>query len=163
MLGDLGGHSPRFGLVLSLFLVVTMIATGSVSVWRELHLSQRMFSPEDLSLAQYVKNQTSTNDIFLTSDKHNNPVPCLAGRRIVMGYRGWLWTHGIDYHSREHDVIEMHEGSTQALRLLRGYRVNYVLIESEKIVALRESPEFFVKRFPVVFRSPNYTLVKVAE
>jgi hypothetical protein len=163
MLGELRHRFSRFGLVLSLFLMATMIATGSASVWRELHLSQRMFSLEDLSLAQYVNDQTSTNDIFLTSDKHNNPVPCLAGRRIVMGYRGWLWTHGVDYRSREHDVIEMYEGSTQALELLREYRVNYVLIEKDKIVDFHEFPEFFINHFSVVFRSPNYTLVKVSE
>ena len=163
MLGELGRQLPRFGHALSLFLIATMIATGCIALWRELHLSWQMFSLEDVALAQYVKDQTTTDAIFLTSDKHNNPVPCLAGRRIVMGYRGWLWTHGIDYRSREHDVIEMFKGSTQALDLLREYRVNYVLVERDKREDFHENPEFFVNHFAVVFRSPNYTLVKISE
>lgn len=150
------------GLLLSLILAATMIATGSVVVWRELHLSSRMFSSEDIELAQFVKDHTSTDGIFLTSDRHNNPVVCLAGRRIVMGYRGWLWTHGLDYRVREHDVIEMFRGSKQAIDLLGQYRVDYVLIEQDKIKEFHEDPEFFKDRFPVVYRSPNFTLLRIS-
>jgi uncharacterized membrane protein len=122
-----------------------------------------MFSSEDLALTQYVKSQTEADAVFLTSDKHNNPIPCLAGRRIVMGYRGWLWTHGIDYHPREHDVLEMFQGSSQALDLLRRYRIRYVLVERDQRENFHERPEFFSSRFPIVFRSPTYILVKVPE
>jgi hypothetical protein len=154
--------SRPLGFLLSFILVVTMIATGSVSVWRELHLSIRMFSSEDIALAQYVKDHTSTDAIFLTSDKHNNPIACLAGRRIVMGYRGWLWTHGLDYRVREHDVIEMFRGSEQAIHLLGQYGVGYVLIEEGQIQEFHEDPEFFTSHFPVVYRTPNYTLLTIS-
>jgi hypothetical protein len=155
-------RSRLLGLLLSLILVATMTATGSVAVWRELHLSWRMFSSEDIALAQFVKDHTSEDAIFLTSDKHNNPVSCLAGRRIVMGYRGWLWTHGLDYRVREHDVIEIFRGSKQAINLLGQYRVDYVLIEQDKIKEFREDPEFFQSHFPVVYRSPNFTVLQIS-
>jgi hypothetical protein len=155
-------RSHLLGLLLSLILVATMTATGSVAVWRELHLSWRMFSSEDIALAQFVKDHTSEDAIFLTSDKHNNPVSCLAGRRIVMGYRGWLWTHGLDYRVREHDVIEIFRGSKQAINLLGQYRVDYVLIEQDKIKEFREDPEFFQSHFPVVYRSPNFTVLQIS-
>ena len=153
-------RSHLLGLLLSLILVATMTATGSVAVWRELHLSWRMFSSEDIALAQFVKDHTSADALFLTSDKHNNPVSCLAGRRIVMGYRGWLWTHGLDYRVREHDVIEIFRGSKQAINLLGQYRVDYVLIEQDKIKEFREDPEFFQSHFPVVYRSPHFTVLQ---
>jgi uncharacterized membrane protein len=121
-----------------------------------------MFSSEDIALAQFVKDHTTEDAIFLTSDKHNNPVSCLAGRRIVMGYRGWLWTHGLDYRVREHDVIEIFRGSEQAINLLGQYRVDYVLIEQDKIKEFREDPEFFTSHFPVVYRSPNFTVLQIS-
>jgi hypothetical protein len=155
-------RSRPLGLLLSLILIATMIATGSVAVWREVHLSWRMFSAEDIALAQFVKDHVSADAIFLTSDKHNDPISCLAGRRIVMGYRGWLWTHGLDYHAREHDVIDMFRGSDQAIDLLGQYRVDYVLIEQDKIEEFHEDPEFFKDRFPVVYRSPNFTLLRIS-
>jgi len=162
MLDVLSRKAPPLGLTLSLITVATMIATGTVSVWRESHLSWRMFTLEDIALAQFVKDHTSADAIFLTSDKHNSPVSCLAGRRIVMGYRGWLWTHGLDYHAREQDVIEMFRGSEQAIKLLGQYRVDYVLIEQDKIKEFREDPEFFTSHFPVAYRSPDFIVVKIS-
>jgi hypothetical protein len=162
MLDEFDHRSFPFGLTLSLILIATMIATGTLSVWRELHLSWQMFSSEDITLAQFVKDHTSRDAIFLTSDKHNNPVPCLAGRRILMGYRGWLWTHGIDYRHREHDVVEMFQGSEHAVDLLQQNHVDYVLIERSKISEFHENPEFFTSHFLVVYRSPNFTVLRVS-
>ena len=80
----------------------------------------------------------------------------------MMGYRGWLWTHGLDYRVREHDVIEIFRGSKQAINLLGQYRVDYVLIEQDKIKEFREDPEFFQSHFPVVYRSPNFTVLQIS-
>jgi hypothetical protein len=90
-------QESRLGPVLAVILAGTLVITGITSVYRELHVSSLMFPSEDLALADFVKDHTSKDAVFLTSDKHNNPIACLAGRRILMGYRGWLWTHGIDY------------------------------------------------------------------
>jgi hypothetical protein len=155
-------RSHVFGPLLWSILFATMIATGAVAVWRELHLSSRMFSSEDMALTMFVKDHTSPDAIFLTSDKHNNPVPCLAGRRIVMGYRGWLWSHGLDFRAREHDVIEMFRGSEQAINLLGRYGVDYVVIEQDKIMEFHENPEFFTSRFPVVYQSPSYIILRIS-
>jgi len=150
------------GLLLSLILVASMTATGSAAVWREVRLSWQMFSSEDIALAKFVKDHTSADAIFLTSDKPNNPVSCLTGRRIVMGYRGWLWSHGLDYRVREHDVSEMFRGSEQAIDLLAQYGVDYVLIEKDQIKKFREAPEFFESQFPVVYRSANFTVLQIS-
>jgi hypothetical protein len=151
------------GLLLSLVVIASMIATGSVAVWREVHLSWQMFSSEGIALAEFAKYHTSADAIFLTSDRHNSPVPCLAGRRIVMGYRGWLWTHGLKYGGREHDVFEMFRGSDYGIDLLRQYRVDYVLIEQDKVKDFHENPEFFKSHFRVVYRSPNFTVVQISK
>ena len=121
-----------------------------------------MFSSEDVSLAQFVREHTSKDAIFLTSDKHNNPIPCLAGRRIIMGYRGWLWTHGIDYRTRERDVFEMYQGSDRASALLNQYGVDYVLLERDKARDFHENPGFFLRRFPMAYSSQNFMLLKIS-
>ena len=100
----------RLGTGVALVLLTGLTATGIFSVYREVHLSWRLFSADDMALAEFVKSHTSSAALFLTSDKHNNPISCLAGRRIVMGYRGWLWTHGVDYRPRERDVLAMFSG-----------------------------------------------------
>ena len=153
---------PQGGLAFSLVLTAALVGTGTASVYRELHLSWLMFSSEDVGLAQFVKEHTSKDTIFLTSDKHNNPIPCLAGRRIIMGYRGWLWTHGIDYRTRERDVFEMYQGSDRASALLNQYGVDYVLIERDKARDFHENPRFFLRRFPMVYSSQNFIVLKTS-
>jgi uncharacterized membrane protein len=149
--------------MLALALTATLVATGAVSVYRELHVSWLMFSAEDIALARFAQDHTSKEAVFLTSDKHNDAISCLAGRRILMGYRGWLWTHGIDYHARERDIFEIYEGSGAATDLMQRYGVSYVLIEADKRRDFHENVGAFLARFPVVFQSPNYMLFKVSQ
>jgi len=36
---------------------------------------------------------TSPTALFVVADEHNSPIPTLAGRRVLIGYAGWLWTY----------------------------------------------------------------------
>jgi hypothetical protein len=162
LLADLWRES-RAGPLLASTLAGTLLLTGMMSVYRELHVSWLMFSSEDVALAEFVKNHTSKDAIFLTSDKHNQPIACLAGRRIIMGYRGWLWTHGIDYEARQRDVFDIYRGAKNALELMRQHRVQYVLIEQDKIRDFHENSQFFAARFPALYQSQNYTIFKISD
>jgi len=155
-------HSWR-GASVALLLVVLMTATGAASIYRELHLSWLMFSREDLELADFVRGSTRKDALFLTSDKHNNPVACLGGRRILMGYRGWLWSHGVDYRAREQDVMTIYSGSERARDLLTRYGIDYVLIEQDKMADFHENVGFFAAHFRPVYRSAHYLLFEVAK
>jgi hypothetical protein len=160
LLADLWRES-RLGPLLAAILFGTLVITGGASVYREFQMSALMFSWEDMALARFVRDQTSKDAIFLTSDRHNSPVACLGGRRILMGYRGWLWTHGIDFHAREQDILEMYRGSDRAPELLRRYQIGYVLIEADKLIPLHENVTFFMRRFPSVYSSPNYIVFQI--
>jgi uncharacterized membrane protein len=143
-------------------LFAVMTGTGAAaSVYRELRLSWLMFSREDLELADFVRAHTRKDALFLTSDKHNNPVACLSGRRILMGYRGWLWSHGIDYHPREQDIMAIYSGSETAHDLLIRYGIDYVLIEQDKVADFHENVGFFAAHFQPVYGSAHYILFDV--
>jgi hypothetical protein len=156
-------RESRQGSLLAVILAGSLMITGAVSVYWEMRVSWRMFSSEDLAIAGFVRDHTSKDAIFLTSDKHNNPIVCLAGRRVVMGYRGWLWTHGIDYQEREHNIFDIYRGSENAPSLMRRYDIHYVLIEHDKIKDYYENPPFFAAHFAAVYSSPNYIVFKVPE
>ncbi len=142
------------------FILLTMTITGGLSVYRESYVSWQMFSKEDVRLSEFVKTNTNKNDVFLTSDRHNNPIPCLTGRQILMGYRGWLWTYGINYSQREQDVSAMYAGGDYSRSLLKHYKVKYVLIEtSQSNQYINE--EFFSKNYKKVFKSQNFNLYKI--
>jgi hypothetical protein len=151
----------RIGILISVLLTMTLVATGCLSVYRELRLHWLMFSTEDLQLAKYVREQTPKDAIFLTSDRHNHPIPCLAGRRIVMGYRGWLWTYGIDYRNRERDVLNMYRGASNMNDLLARYNISYVLLERNRATEFPQNELVWRSKFPVVYGSPTFALLKV--
>ncbi len=39
---------------------------------------------------------------------------CLAGRTVLVGYPGWLDSHGMPYHERNHDVMALLRGEATA-------------------------------------------------
>ncbi len=54
------------------------------------------YGQEELKAADWIKNNTQPNDIFLTSASPTQFVPMLSGRPIYLGFTGWLWTQGGD-------------------------------------------------------------------
>lgn len=147
----------KSGALITLILIPTM-AVGGLSVLRESYSSWRLFDQEDLALAEFVKKQTSPNSLFLTSDRHNHPIPGIAGRRIVVGYRGWLWTHGIDYKNKEKDILEIYEGGHKSLSLIRQYQINYILFENAQKESFHMNRDFLDNNFPLIFETANFRL-----
>lgn len=143
------GMSLRIG---ALLLAIIAIASGSLDVLRVTQYEQnaiRMLSPQDIELADWVKNNTQKESIFLTAPNHDNPIAMLSGRRIVLGFPGWLWTYGIDIGDRHTMVVSAYVGNKTDIENLN---VSFVLIGPQERYAFENlNEEFFVKNYPVVF------------
>jgi hypothetical protein len=87
-----------------------------------------------LQVADWVRGHTSPTALFVVADEHNSPIPTLAGRRVLIGYPGWLWTYGMpDYVQKGIDETKILKGDPEALDLVRHYGVNYVMIGPQEI------------------------------
>jgi hypothetical protein len=153
------------GFILIAITLFLLIPTGFLSVYRETYVSWKMFSNEDIALADFVRINTPKDAIFLTSDKHNHPIPCLAGRSIVMGYRGWLWTHGINYTEKESDILDIYHADAGHENLLVKYGINYILLEKNKTNDLGINYGYYQtqSKFQPIYESDNYLLFKVSK
>ncbi len=140
------------GIPLIIFIFLALTLTGGISVLREGTTRWLMFSNEDIALAKFVRENTVVDSLFLTSDKHNHFAPCLAGRKIIMGYRGWLWTHGINYQEREKDVALMFSGGERAKELLQKYKINFAVIGPSEKTDFGANEDFYDKNFPVLIK-----------
>lgn len=126
--------------------------------------SIQLFDQEELVAADWVKKNTELNAVFLTSDTHRHFIPALAGRQILMGYRGWMWSYGIDYSQREADVLEMFSGSDTGKLLLKDYGVNYVVIgPAEKDAFYKANESFFQKEFQEVFKTQQTAIYRITQ
>jgi len=93
-----------------------------------LEQNARIWSAEEVRVAEWVRENTPSESVFLTGSAHNHPIPSLAGRQRVMGYEGWLWSHGINWtkiNERKRDEIAIYSGD---FTLLDDYGVDYVCV-----------------------------------
>ena len=143
-----------FGKILVVAAIPIFILSASLDVLRlYIRPGYESWSKEDIKNAEIIKEKTSPDAIFLTSDKHNHFIPTLTGRQIIMGYRGWLWTYGINYSKREKEVLAIYQGSEEAENLLKKYKVDYIVIgPNEKNYSLN---------FPLFLSSDNVKIYKI--
>jgi hypothetical protein len=149
--------------VLGVQLVLLMTFAGGLDLFRTFTpvSSYRIFSHEDLAVAARVRELTPPDAVILTASNHNHPVPSLTGRSIVLGYHGWLWSHGYDYSPRARDVAAIYAGSPELEALLARYRVGFVLVGPREREEFRDLNEDAFARFPAVELVPGWRLYDV--
>jgi hypothetical protein len=144
------GQRSYVAKILVTFLVLVMCASGFLSIIREHQTLWKIASPSDLQLIELVKKNTDPSSVFLTADTHNHPIPMIGGRPIVMGYRGWLWTHGINYRTTELDVRAIFTGQKNALQLINQYNIRYIAVSSLEKSQYQVNELFLKNNFPVL-------------
>jgi len=117
-------------LVLVGLIAVLLLGTASgflshIKVFQENYL---MWSRSDIIFSEWIRENTPQESIFLTSTHFLNPIVTLAGRQVILGYEGWLWSHGLDWtliQKIRNDVIEMFRGN---YTIMKKYNVSYIVI-----------------------------------
>ena len=149
--------------VASVLVVLLLSATGVLSVVREYQLSSQIASTEDQKVAAYIREHTPAHEIFLTASSHTHPAMMLAGRKTVVGYHGWLWTHGIEYQEAVDAVRAIYAGSPDAYQLLTDYQIKYVYISPLEREEFTVYEDFFEENFPVLFKNESTTIYQTSE
>lgn len=118
-------------------MLVLLCASGFLDLTRASDFSVSSVQLTDaggLQVAQWVRQHTSPNSVFAVADESNSPIPTLAGRRVVIGYSGWLWTYGLpDYVQKGQDVKRILDGDSSAPALVKKYGVDYVMIGPQEL------------------------------
>lgn len=144
--------------ILSVILFFLLTASFIPSFYRELKVSNQLFSSEEISLGQWVRENTDKDSLFLTAPIHNSFVNCLAGRRIFMGHPGYLWTQGVGYGERENLIKGAYAGDATALKKLSP---SYIVIGYEERNILKANEKYFDKHFPLIKKTENYKIYEV--
>ncbi len=89
----------------AIIVIILLITTsGALAVLREFQHFDQFSSRDDISLSDWITMHTASTAVFFTTDSPNQPISTLAGRSIVAGYRGWLYSYHINYQARIDDV-----------------------------------------------------------
>jgi hypothetical protein len=115
-----------------------------------------------LEVADWVRGHTSPTAVFAVADEHNSPIPTLAGRRVLIGFPGWLWTYGLpDYVAKGADLKRILAGDPSAPDLVRKYGVGYVMIGPQEIPR-GASRAFWDEHGTLVYDKDGYAVYLVA-
>ena len=127
----------HYGKPLFVVLLVLAVLTGAMLAFFMLAKPYVVFSKDSVHVADWIKENTSPDAVFLTGDVHNHPVTCLAGRKSFLGYRGWMYTHGVNTDERYYAVGDMYNSISPADlygKMLRN-DIGYVYLGPEELNA----------------------------
>ena len=148
--------------IIPILLGLSLVFSGITSVVSTTMHYYPENNKEEIDLAETIKKITGPHDVFLTAPIHNHLV-FLAGRTVLHGYPGHLWSWGIDSNSRMEDVKKMYRGGEyeSIKKLLDKYGVKYVVIGPPEKRELNANLEFYLRNFPILVTSENYYIFTV--
>ena len=156
-----GWYLTKIPKVIALLLFIGIIYSGAYDATSWLNFEKNklmLWNRSDIESAEFIKTNTARDSVFLTNDNHNHWLVDLAGRKIVLGFRGWLWSWGINYHDREADVRAIYTGNSD---LLKKYSIDYVLIGEGEKSNFGANEKYFVERYPVLLDSGSQKIFDV--
>lgn len=146
-------------LVVLLVLIATV--SGALSIVRELFLSSEIATADEVRTAQQLKELMQPGEVTLTAGDHNHLIPMLVGQPVVMGYHGWLWSHGIDTGETAADVARMYSGTAQTPSLLQKYGIRYVFIGERERTEFVVNEEYWANNYAAIYQSKENHLYDV--
>lgn len=118
----------RGRVILAAAFLFACTASGGISIAREAVSDYQEFSFSQVEAAEFIKENTFEDSLFVTSNNHNNPVASLAGRKIVCGSSLYLYYHGLDYAQQEADAALMLAYPQEYADVMAEYGVDYIYL-----------------------------------
>jgi hypothetical protein len=163
-LAGLYKRGPEAAFLASVLLVL-LVLSGTVDLVRASDYnvsSYQLIDARGLQLADWVRANTPSDAVFAVADDHNSPIPTLTGRRILIGYPGWLFTYGLaDYIQKGTDDKLILAGDPSAPDLIRKYGVTYVLIGPQELdPAVGANAAYWAQHGQLVYDNGEYRVYR---
>jgi hypothetical protein len=151
-----------------LFLIATVLSMTLSGLLENLEQllgrdRHRLLTREEVGLAETVRRVTDPDAIFAAGLQHNHPIPMLSGRRVLMGFPGWMWSQGVDTKQRELDLRAILTLSPTAKDLMARYGVDFVVIGPNEKETMGADLEGYRRTFPAIATSENYEVFDVRD
>lgn len=155
----------RVSVIAAAVMMVLLGLSGTLDLTRasDFSVSAVQFAdPEGLRVAAWVRAHTSPTATFVVADEHNSPISTLTGRRVLIGYPGWLWTYGLpDWQSKGADNKLILGGDPLTPDLVRKYHVDYVMIGPQE-VAHGASKAYWDEHSTRIYERGGYTVYRTS-
>jgi hypothetical protein len=149
-------------LVMIVPAVIVLIVPGALTVTREFQLHDQFASTADIALTTWVRGHTPTSAVFITTDQPNHPIATLAGRSIVLGYRGWLYNYHLPYQSRQAAVEAALQGQAST-PLVQQFHASYLAVSNYEPAEWQANPAALDTEYPVLYRNDSWTVYQLPQ
>ena len=152
-----------FKKITGLFIVILITFSGSLDLFRTFTpvSSYQIYTKQDLEVARQTKLLTPENAVFVTASNHNNPIPTLTGRSTIIGFHGWLWSHGVNYTKQANDVKVIYLGDKTAEDLIKKYKIYYVTVGPQEIQDFSINLNYY-RNYPQINLASGWNLYDVS-
>lgn len=144
-------------------LCVLLVAAGSLDVWRVLTgaLGQEVYTAEEVRFADAIVKVAPPRSRLVTAPTYNTAA-YISGRRVLAGYYGHLWSHGLNSLPREAEMKKIYAGEPDADAMIQKWKADYLIVGPRE----RSDPklpinETYLSKFPVVARVGEHKLYKL--
>ncbi|MFQ5648492.1 MAG: hypothetical protein ACE5IY_01000 [bacterium] len=149
-------HAMAFRLAL-----LALVFSGSLNLTHELQGGGwQELSAEEVALAREVSSKTRNSDVFLAAPIHNNFLT-LAGRAVVMGYAGHIYSHGLDYVPMQEAIRTIYTEKEGGLKLLQDMAIDYVVVGPNERKEFGAQIDWFRSEYPIFLASQTYAIYKI--
>ena len=125
---------------------------GSVlTVGREIVSRYQHWSAGEAAMVEYILDNSSPDALFLTSDRHNEAVFSLAGRRILCGSGSYVYYHGMDYRQEYSAMCALYETPDEAT--LAAWGIDYVVFDSSVAAKFSADESWYAARYPLWYHN----------
>ena len=146
-------------------VIFVSVFSGVLTIAREWisGAQYRTFTDEDIEYAEFIKENTDAQAVFLTGTQHINTVAALAGRTIYVGSSLYVYFHGFAdaYDERSTEVSDAYEGSFEDMRdFAKRNNISYISVSPYEEGDYNVNQDA-LDRFEKVYSDGRNTLYKV--
>ena len=92
--------------VIAVILLIIATNAAILTMGREMYSGFRpqsysIYDAKAVRAAEFVKDNTPADSMFICYNNHNNAIACLSGRNIFVGSGTFLYSHDVGYHERQ--------------------------------------------------------------
>ena len=158
-------RSSLRAVLMSLLLLLGCNA-GLFTLGREVYsgtISQRyqLFSSQELAAADFIRENTDREAMFLTANNHDNTVAVLTGRNIVCGSASYVYFHGLDYMGQQRAETAMLTDAEVLEACREVYGLDYVYISSYERSLGCNLSGYLAERYPLVFSAGDIEIYDI--
>lgn len=122
-----------------------------------------MYSKNQVAAANWVCENTSSDDTILTNDRYNNAISSLTGRNIMCGSFSMLYPHGFskEYNYIHPQVKRIYANAENNYALIKEYSVDYILIGPDERNSYTVNEDAIKNIASLVFEKGDVKIYKV--